>query len=151
MMKKLFFLNILVLMSFASSDLVLKSSQCSVEITLSKLENVLMENGMSIFARIDHKQNAIDSNLTLRDSEVIIFGNPKAGTKIMQKDVLSGLDLPLRILVYKNEKLQTKIAYHNPKEWSKNYNLKDCEIVDKMTTLLDKITKKVISTPCGRK
>ncbi len=150
-MRKLFFLMISVFTSFASNDLIIKSSQCSVDITMNKLENSLIDRNLTIFARIDHKQNATDVNMTLRDNEVIIFGNPKAGTKIMQKDALTGLDLPLKILVYKDAKLQTRIAYHNPKKWSKNYNLKDCKIVDKVTTILDKITKEVISTPCGRK
>ena len=150
-MKKLFFLITIALMSFANSSIVQKSSKCSVDITMNKLESALMDKNLTIFARIDHKQNAIDSNMSLKESEVIIFGNPKVGTKIMQKDILSGLDLPLRILVYKDEKLQTKIAYHNLKEWSKSYNLKDCKIVDKIDTLLEDILKDVTSTPCGRK
>ena len=140
-MKKLFFLMISVLMSFASSDLVIKSSQCSVDITMNKLENILINKGLTIFARIDHKQNAVDVNMTLRDSQVIIFGNPKGGTVLMQKDPTVSLELPLRVAVYKDDDGKVWLSYHNPQSLKDSYNVSAAaEVLNKVEGGLDKLT-----------
>lgn len=151
MVKKFILLVSFVLVIMADSNIIQKSSKCSVSITVDKLEYTLKEKGITIFARIDHSKNASDVNLTLNESEVLIFGNPNAGTKIMQKSLLSGLDLPLRVLVYKDKSLQTKIAYHNPMVLKEMYNLKECKVIDKISEFLENSIKEVISTPCGRK
>ncbi|NOR56077.1 MAG: DUF302 domain-containing protein, partial [Sulfurovum sp.] len=74
-------------------------------------------------------------------TKVILFGNPNVGTRLMQKDPLTALDLPLKVLVY-DDNGTTKIVYRDPKIWSLHFDLKSCGMVDKMVKALDGITSK---------
>ncbi len=100
------------------------------------------KKGLSVFAIINHQANAKKVGLQMPKEKVILFGNPKIGTKIMLKDQRAGLDLPMKILVYQDYNGNTKIIYHHPKKWSKSYNLNNYKLIDKMAVALDKITKK---------
>lgn len=110
--------------------------------TIAKIKKIIEnKKGVGLFTVVDHKHNAKGVNLDMHEAQVIIFGNPKMGTKIMQSDPLAALDLPLKVLVY-NESGSTKIVYRNPLEWRKNFNLDTCKLIDKMSVALDKITTK---------
>ncbi len=69
---------------------------------------------MSVFARIDHAAGAAAVGLTLRPTELLIFGNPKAGTALMLAAQTSGIDLPLKALSYQDETGKTWLAYNDP-------------------------------------
>ncbi len=126
----------------SASDLIVKNAIGGVEDTVQKIEKMIAsQKGLSVFAIIDHKKAAEKVGLKLSETKVIIFGNPKMGTKLMQKDHLTALDLPLKILVY-SEKGSTKIVYRNPKIWAKGFALDSFPLVDKMSNALDKITTK---------
>ncbi len=126
----------------SASEYVVKTSKLSVDATILKIEKIIdSKKGLGLFTIIDHKKGAKKADMTLSDTKVILFGNPKMGTKIMQKDPLTALDLPIRVLVY-SEDGTTKIVYRNPKEWSKGFKLKGCKMVTKMTKALDAITTK---------
>ena len=90
------------------------SSQHSVPATLERLEALLKERGVMIFARIDFSGDAARAGLTLRPEQLLIFGNPKAGTPLMQSAPAAGLDLPLKALVWEDAAGQTQIAYNDP-------------------------------------
>lgn len=125
-----------------ASEYVVKTGALSVDATISKIEKIIAsKKGLGVFTIIDHKKGALKANMDLEDTKVILFGNPKMGTKIMQKDPLTALDLPIRVLVY-SENGQTKIVYRNPEEWSKKFTLEGCKMVTKMTKALDAITTK---------
>jgi uncharacterized protein (DUF302 family) len=90
------------------------ASSYPVAATLERLESLLKERGVMIFARIDFSGDAARAGLTMRPEQMLIFGNPKAGTPLMQSMPTAGLDLPLRALVWEDSEGQTRIAYNDP-------------------------------------
>jgi uncharacterized protein (DUF302 family) len=127
---------------FSASDLIIKTGALSVDETIAKIEKIVeskIKSGLGVFSIIDHKKGADKVKMELSDTKVIFFGNPKLGTKLMQKDPLVALDLPMKVLVY-SENNVTKIVYRDPQKWSKNFKLKDCKMVDKMIKAMDVIT-----------
>jgi uncharacterized protein (DUF302 family) len=90
------------------------SSQHSVTTTLERLESLLKEKGVMIFARIDFSGDAGRAGLTMRPEQMLLFGNPKAGTPLMQSVPAAGLDLPLKALVWQDANGQTQVAYNDP-------------------------------------
>ena len=90
------------------------TSQHSVTTTLERLESLLKERGVMVFARIDFSGDAARAGLTMRPEQMLIFGNPKAGTPLMQSAPAAGLDLPLKALVWQDANGQTQVAYNDP-------------------------------------
>ena len=86
----------------------------SVAQTVERLESLLKERGVMIFARIDFSGDAARAGLPLREEQMLIFGNPKAGTPLMQSVPAAGLDLPLKALVWEDAEGHTQIAYNDP-------------------------------------
>ncbi len=84
----------------SGDQLVTKLSSRSVADTVSRLSEVLAEKGVKLFAVIDHSGEAHGAGLELRDTKVVIFGAPKAGTPVMQAVPVAALDLPLKVLVW---------------------------------------------------
>jgi len=89
------------------------SSKHSVAMTLERLESLLKERGVMIFARIDFSGDAARAGLTMPPEQMLIFGNPKAGTPLMQSAPAVGLDLPLKALVWQDASGQTQVAYND--------------------------------------
>lgn len=83
--------------------LVTIPSRHSVKETVDRLAAVLAEKGITVFARIDHAAGAEAVGMALRPTELLIFGNPKAGTPLMQARQTSGIDLPLKALAWQEE------------------------------------------------
>ena len=90
------------------------TSRHSVAATLERLEGLLKERGVMIFARIDFSGDAARAGLTMRPEQMLIFGNPKAGTPLMQAVPAAGIDLPLKALVWEDAEGRTQIAYNDP-------------------------------------
>jgi uncharacterized protein (DUF302 family) len=84
----------------------------SVAITADKLEALIRERGLMLFARIDFAGDAARAGLTMPASQLIVFGNPKAGTPLMQAVPTSALDLPLKILVWQDTDDHTWLSYN---------------------------------------
>src|ERR1700709_1903062 len=84
--------------------------------TMSRIETGIKARGMTVFTRIDHAALAAAAGLTLRPTEVILFGNPRGGTPLMQANQTIGIDLPLKILVWQDAASDTWISY-NEAEW----------------------------------
>ena len=101
-----------------------KPSPWSVADTVSRLCAVLAARGIKLFAVIDHSGEAKAAGLELRDTKVVIFGNPQAGTPVMEASPLAALDLPLKVLVWADG-LQTNLAYTPPSELAARYGLGD--------------------------
>jgi len=119
----------------------IKSKNSPTE-TMNKIEGVVKEKGMKVFARIDHAAGAVSVGQTLPAAELLIFGNPKGGTPLMQCNLQVGLDLPLKILVWSDDKQQTWISYNEPAYYAKRYQLGECgnKVITKITNLLELIT-----------
>ncbi|MEA3303101.1 MAG: DUF302 domain-containing protein, partial [Pseudomonadota bacterium] len=127
----------LPLIANAEIDIITKQSAHDVQQTMDRLEAKLKENDVQIFARIDHKLNAEEVGMTLGDSQLLIFGKPSAGTKIMLNDMAAGLDLPMKILVYTAPDGKTWLKYRNPQWLREDYALDDCVVIGKLETTLD--------------
>jgi len=82
--------------------------------TMNRLEAEVRAKGMRVFARIDHAAGARAAGLSLRPTEVLIFGNAKAGTPLMQSVQTVGIDLPLKALVWQESSGDTWLSYNDP-------------------------------------
>jgi uncharacterized protein (DUF302 family) len=82
--------------------------------TADRLAATVTDRGITVLARIDHAAAAAKVGMTLRPTEVIIFGNPRAGTPLMQARQTMGIDLPLKALVWEDDAGKTWLAYNDP-------------------------------------
>jgi uncharacterized protein (DUF302 family) len=87
-------------MSTSDGALMTKLSPSSVEDTVANLEAALTARGLKLFAVIDHSGEAAKAGLSLRETRVVIFGSPQAGTPVMEAAPMAALDLPLKVLVW---------------------------------------------------
>jgi uncharacterized protein (DUF302 family) len=119
---------------------VVKRSTSSYQETVARLVGAIEGRGLTVFARIDHAAAAREAGLELADEEVVLFGNPRAGTPLMQSDPRVGIELPLRILAWADAD-GVLLGYRDPHELSDAYELgEDARAtLDQMATLLGKI------------
>lgn len=82
--------------------------------TMERLAAAVANRGMTVLARIDHAAAAVKVGMALRPTEVLIFGNPLAGTPLMQTAPTLGIDLPLRALVWQDDAGKSWLAYDDP-------------------------------------
>jgi uncharacterized protein (DUF302 family) len=122
-------------------------SNFSVKETVDRIASVALANGLTIFARIDHSANATQQKLQLRPTELIIFGNAKGGTPLMQDKQTSGIDLPLKALAWQDESEKIWLTY-NEMSWLKDrHELTDHSdkvlkiLEDKMDSICNAATK----------
>ncbi len=121
------------------------TSQNTQDKTVQKLQNLIKEEDLTLFETIDHKANAIAVKMNLTPETVVVFGNPKMGTVLMNCNPSMGLDLPLRILISTNYEGVTSMTYTNPEYWSLKHNIKDkncLAILNKAKIALDDLTSK---------
>ena len=105
-------------------EIVTKLSPRSVPDTVTRLTGMLAGKGLKLFAVIDQSAEASAAGLALRETVLVIFGNPAAGTLVMQASPLSALDLPLKVLVWADG-AQTKVTYVAPGALGARYRLSD--------------------------
>jgi Uncharacterized conserved protein len=108
----------------------------------SRLIESVESAGMRIFAVIDHSKNAEDVGLNLSKTKLYIFGNPSAGTLLMQRRREIGYDLPLRVLLWEEDG-KVNISYKLPSEIAREYGLTNLDILNKMDTTLQKTIENV--------
>jgi uncharacterized protein (DUF302 family) len=94
--------------------LITLKSEFGPDKTMSRLEAEIKAHGMSVFARINHAALAAEVGLALQPTEVILFGNPRGGTPLMQAKQTMGIDLPLKALVWQDASGQTWLSYNEP-------------------------------------
>jgi uncharacterized protein (DUF302 family) len=109
----------------ADSDLVSLSSAHRVAETAERLKAVLTQKGIWLFAHIDHAAGAKKVGLALRPSQVLIFGNPKAGTPLMQARETVGLDLPLRVLIWEDGEGKVWLTYRRVAALARQHHVTD--------------------------
>ena len=125
----------------SAPEVVTKLSPSSVPDTVTRLSEILAAKGIKLFATIDHSGEARAAGLELRETKVMIFGNPTAGTPVMQAVPLAALDLPLKVLVWADGQ-QTKLSYTPPAVLSKRYGLSD-DLTTRLSAI-DAVTDAVI-------
>jgi uncharacterized protein (DUF302 family) len=104
------------------TDVVTKLSPLSVADTTAKLTAILAAKGVKLFDVIDQAAQAREAGLTLRDTVLVIFGNPAAGTPVMAASPLAALDLPLKVLIWSDDG-QTKVSYYPPATLAARHHL----------------------------
>ncbi|MFH2065891.1 MAG: DUF302 domain-containing protein [Pseudomonadota bacterium] len=102
-------------------------SDFSVQETADRMESILKDKGMTIFSRIRHAENAGKVGIELRDTELIIFGNPKVGSPLMKCRQSVAIDLPQKALIWKDDKAKVWISYNDPGYLKKRHDIADCE------------------------
>ena len=98
-----------------SDGLIVCVSKFGPKETMDRLASAITTRGMSIMARIDHAAAAATIGMELRPTEVLVFGNPRAGTPLMQAVQTVGIDLPLKAPVWQDEGGKTWLAYNDPR------------------------------------
>lgn len=120
-------------------------SAFDVSATVDKLEAFVKDKGFTVFARVDHYAGGKRVGLAIRPTQLLIFGNPKGGTVLMQCSQWVGLDLPLKILVWENEVGKTMMGYNDPAWLAKRHQLDDCgaKVIRKIGGFMQKLTGSV--------
>jgi uncharacterized protein (DUF302 family) len=110
--------------------------------TMDRLDAEIRAKGLSVFARIDHAAGATKVGLTLRATELIIFGNARGGTPLMQSVQTVGIDLPLKALVWQDAANKTWLSYNEPGWIAQRHGVPGAEsTIDKMADLLSAIAR----------
>jgi uncharacterized protein (DUF302 family) len=111
--------------------------------TMNKLEAAVHAKGMTVFARVDHAAGATAAGLSLRPTEVLIFGNAKGGTPLMNSVQTIGLDLPLKALVWQDASGDTWLSYNDPAWLAKRHGVgAEAEVaVNNMTVALSAVAR----------
>ncbi len=122
----------------------LKSSRGAKE-TMDRLEGIVKERGLKVFARIDHAAGAASIGKNLRPTEVLIFGNPQGGTPFMECDQSVGIDLPLKALVWEDASGQVWLGYNEPAYLARRHNASGCGVVPNISKALTGISEAAVS------
>jgi uncharacterized protein (DUF302 family) len=111
--------------------------------TMDRLDAEIRAKGLNVFARIDHAAGAAEVGLTLAPTELIIFGNARGGTPLMQSVQTVGIDLPLKILVWQDSADKTWLSYNEAGWLARRHNVTGAEpVVNSLDALLTAIAKK---------
>lgn len=109
----------------ATDGIITVASKHSVKETIDRLAATVAAKGIAVFARVDHAAGAASVGMSLRPSELLIFGNAKAGTPLMQAEQLTGIDLPLKALAWQDAAGQVWLSYGDPNWLARRHRLDD--------------------------
>ncbi len=129
------------------NGLVTVKSVHSVQQTGDRLESALKGKGMTVFARIDHAQGAKKVDKELRPTQLVIFGNPKAGTPLMQCAQSVAIDLPQKALIWEDKNGGVWLSYNDPQYLVKRHEISGCDkVIANITKALGNFAKQA-TTP----
>jgi uncharacterized protein (DUF302 family) len=132
---------ILVTLPAAAEDFRTIKSKYSVKDTIDRLSETLEKKGIRVMARVDHAAGAKSAGLDLKPTELLIFGNPKLGTPLMQTNRMIALDLPMKVLAWEDDNGEVHVAYTTPAALAKRHGVEGRdEIVATMTKALAGLT-----------
>ena len=132
----------------AAEGLTTVASSFGPKETMDRLEAEIKARGITVFARIDHAAGAAQAGLSLRPTELLVFGNAKAGTPLMQSNQTIGIDLPLKALVWQDASGKVWLSYNDPASLAKRHlaGAGTEPIIRVMTGLLGELARKA-TTP----
>ena len=108
---------------FIADGVITTISRRSVHDLIDQLIDFVVSRGATVYARIDHAANASSVGLSLRPTELLVFGNPAVGTTLMQERQEIGLDLPLRVLAWEDENGEVWLTYDDDEWLAKRHRL----------------------------
>jgi len=125
------------------------SSPLSAKETMDRLESIVKEKGMTVFARVDHAAGAVAVGMNLQPTELLIFGNARGGTPLMQADQRLGIDLPLKALVHQDDAGKVWLSYIDLHWLAQRYALGAAVSanVDTLSKALDAFAAAVVKAP----
>ena len=124
------------------TQITTKLSPRSVTETVSRLTGILAEKGLKVFDVIDQRAEAMKVGMDLRETTLVLFGNPAAGTQVMAAAPLSALDLPLKVLIW-DDAGQTQVTYYGPAALAARYDL-NADLTAKLAAI-DPLTDALIA------
>jgi len=132
----------------ADNGLITIQSRFGVAETMERLIETVQRAGLLVFARIDHAAGARDVGASLRPTELLIFGNPKGGTPLMQERQLSGIDLPFKALAWEDEQGTVWLSYNDPHWIAQRHALGDSsrDAVTAMSAGMEKVLQAAAGT-----
>ena len=114
----------------------------SVSESAEHIKKSLQGKGYTLFCDIDHQANADSVDLDMPASRALIFGNPIAGTKLMQKDITMSLDLPLRLAIVDIDG-QTMLIHQTTEDYCQNYQVEGHPVLDKIESLFSALASEL--------
>lgn len=109
----------------ADDGVTKRESRYSVPQTLDRLESILKERGITVFARIDHTGEAAKVGLELKPTQLLVFGNPRAGTPLMVAQPTMAIDLPMKVLAWQDAAGKVWVGFNSADYMQKRYGLTD--------------------------
>lgn len=145
-MRKILFVFItiffIVSTAIAGNGVISVKSSHDVKVTADRLENILGQKGMNVFIRINHAAGAQKVGKKLRPTELVIFGNPKVGTPLMQCSQSVAIDLPQKALIWQDDKGQVWLSYNDPNYLVQRHGLSECAgVIKKVEQALSNFAK----------
>ena len=142
-----FLLASMTMTTSAQDGLITIESQYTVNETADRFERLVNEKGLKFFMRIDHMKNAENADLTLRPTQVILFGNPVAGTALMNCGQTVAIDLPQKALFWQDADGKSWLSYNDPSYLQERHQLdnKCAPVLEKVTGLLAGLSKAAAS------
>lgn len=135
----------LVSVATAADGLVAVKSPHSAKATMDRLEEVVKQRGLNVFARIDHAAGAAKVGKSLRPTEVLIFGNPQGGTPFMECAQSVGIDLPLKALVWEDGSAQVWLGYNDPAFLARRHAVAQCPVVENLRKALSGLAEAAVA------
>ena len=129
----------------AADGLISVKSPHTAAITMTRFEDAAKQRGLTVFARIDHAAGAAKVGKTLRPTEVLIFGNPQGGTPLMECAQTSGIDLPLKALVWQDAAAQVWLGYNDPAYLAQRHGAPQCAVVENLRKALGALADAAIA------
>jgi uncharacterized protein (DUF302 family) len=128
--------------AYADNGIISVKSSHEVKATADRLEITLKQKGMTVFIRINHAEGAQKVGKKLRPTELVIFGNPKVGTPLMQCSQSTAIDLPQKALIWEDEKGQVWLSYNDPNYLVERHGITGCaEVIKKIEKALSNFAK----------
>ncbi|MEA2200489.1 MAG: hypothetical protein QOI89_1085 [Solirubrobacteraceae bacterium] len=120
-------------------SMIVRTSASGYDETTRSLVEAIERRGLTLFARIDHAAGAREVGLELASEQVLLFGNARSGTPLMQSDPRIGIELPLRILIWQDGQ-DVMVGYRDPRELAGAYEIGSHQpVLEQMATLLDEL------------
>jgi uncharacterized protein (DUF302 family) len=131
---------------WAQADgLMSQTSPHTAQDTMNRLETIVKDKGLTVFARIDHAAGAAKVGKTLRPTELLIFGNPQGGTPLMECAQTAGIDLPLKALVWTDEAGKVMLSYNDPAYLAKRHGASACPAAENLKKALGAIAQATVA------
>lgn len=130
---------------WGADGLVSVKSSRGVKDTMDRLEKLVEEKGLTVFARVDHAAGAAKIGKNLRPTQLLIFGNPQGGTPFMECRQTVGIDLPLKALVWEDADGRVWLGYNDPEFLAQRHGVPQCPVAEKLKKALAVFARQAVS------